>query len=219
MNTVIFPDQDALLDVNLLRRMQQTYESLQSLAKLGGTGNYILSGCEVVGSNVSNGIVVINGEVLPFIGNTLIDTIIVVEEPLPVNSGGASLTEVNRYVTFGVGIGQIAFNSLRHNFATNKDFSKTFTFANWNMTTTTQEQYISTAQLFPDGGKTLNNITGIRGVIKNINLSNNGVRSEPYDSVYWGQTTNDPDGLYCNSIGFGDNNYNNVTVEITIFYK
>lgn len=49
-----------------------TYDFLQKmshlagrLAQLGGA-NYILSGCEVKGTNVSEGLIVINGEMLPF---------------------------------------------------------------------------------------------------------------------------------------------------------
>lgn len=54
-----------------------TYEFLQQmthlvgeLAALGGA-NYILSGCTLENNQVSDGIVVINGELLPFVGGTL----------------------------------------------------------------------------------------------------------------------------------------------------
>lgn len=58
--------------------MQQMTHLVSNLALLGGK-NYILSGCEVTGSSVSAGIVVVNGEIMPFAGGTLAENVIINE--------------------------------------------------------------------------------------------------------------------------------------------
>lgn len=115
MNKIEFPAQDALLDANVLRRFQTTWESLQSLASLGGANrNYILSGC--TGSVIIQpGVVVIDGEVLPFVGGAASAYIIIDEVRTEVVSGGASLTEVDRVVRFGSGYGQIPWSDISKN--------------------------------------------------------------------------------------------------------
>jgi hypothetical protein len=49
--------------------MQEQMLQLQMLSLLGGT-NYVVSGCSVTGTTLSDGLVVIAGEVLPFVGGT-----------------------------------------------------------------------------------------------------------------------------------------------------
>lgn len=58
------------LSTNILDAMQTAYSLFN---KLGGlAGNFaIIFGCEVSGSNVSDGVVYMNGEVLAFKGGTI----------------------------------------------------------------------------------------------------------------------------------------------------
>ena len=58
--------------------LQQMSHLAGKLAALGGV-SYILSGCEVNGTNVSEGVVVINGEVLLFEAGTLKDKVVIQE--------------------------------------------------------------------------------------------------------------------------------------------
>jgi hypothetical protein len=51
---------------------------LQQLSLVNGT-NYIISGCVVTGGNTSNGKVVVNGEVLDFVGGATLPTVVITE--------------------------------------------------------------------------------------------------------------------------------------------
>ncbi|AIM38102.1 hypothetical protein KO02_16480 [Sphingobacterium sp. ML3W] len=79
MNKVNFEQTGGFpLETNTLSFLQSAYGSLAGLADLGGQ-NYILNGCDTVGANVSNGTVVIDGEVLPFIGGAKLARVIIEE--------------------------------------------------------------------------------------------------------------------------------------------
>lgn len=68
MNKINFTAKDNFpLSSDTMDMMQQMIGTSASMALLGGS-NYILSGCVDDGTNVSNGIIVINGEILPFEG-------------------------------------------------------------------------------------------------------------------------------------------------------
>lgn len=68
MNKINFTAKDNFpLSSDTMDMMQQMIGTSASMALLGGL-NYILSGCVDDGTNVSNGIIVINGEILPFEG-------------------------------------------------------------------------------------------------------------------------------------------------------
>ena len=85
-------------------------------AKTAGA-NYILSGCVKNGNSVSDGTVIINGEILPFAGGALQDTIRIVETKQDITAG--SNTYENAYlfrrVEFGSNVGNAntySFSSL-----------------------------------------------------------------------------------------------------------
>lgn len=61
-----------------LAKMQDMTLLVAGLAGLGGK-NYILSGCVLDGNNVSDGVIVINGEMIPFEGSAKKDKITIVE--------------------------------------------------------------------------------------------------------------------------------------------
>lgn len=125
MNSVDLPAVEALLDNNLLRRFQSAWEFLQAFSFLGGTTNYILTGCVDNGTTVSDGIIVINNIPYEFRGGASGNTTIIVrEEEVSVTSGGATMTEINRWVEFGVDDDAIAWSSVKHNRFAQPCFSK-----------------------------------------------------------------------------------------------
>lgn len=113
MNRIKPQEQDfALTATVLLTHMQDAWESIQSAYGLGG-GNYILSGCVVNGTNVGAGVLVINGEALPFAGGTANDFVIVTEQEATTTVGAGSYTRVLRTASFGTGAGQIGWGTFQ----------------------------------------------------------------------------------------------------------
>lgn len=102
------------LETDTLDFMQSAYKSLQALAAIAGD-NYILKGCLKNGINVSNGVVVIDGEVLEFRGGIEIDTIVIVEEKIqrPFENGQVKDVFFSRYAAFGNGVNEIAWDSVK----------------------------------------------------------------------------------------------------------
>lgn len=68
-----------------LDRLQSATYMVARLAALGGA-NYILSGCEVDGSNVASGTIVIDGEILPFQGGAKKNKIAIRETKTPLEA-------------------------------------------------------------------------------------------------------------------------------------
>jgi hypothetical protein len=91
------------LETDTLDFLQNSYIQLQELAKaIAGNFPCILSGCEVNGSVVSPGSVIINGEVLPFVGgslNTYVNIFETVKEK-EFKSGGFKPIYFSRQVQF-----------------------------------------------------------------------------------------------------------------------
>jgi formylmethanofuran dehydrogenase subunit C len=68
MNKINFTAKDNFpLSSDTMEMMQQMIGLNANLALLGGT-NYILSGCVDDGTNVTDGIIVVDGELIPFEG-------------------------------------------------------------------------------------------------------------------------------------------------------
>lgn len=79
MNKVNFEQTGGFpLETNTLSFLQSAYGQLSGLAGLGGQ-SYILNGCTVAGGNVTDGTIVIDGEVLPFVGGPKLARIIIEE--------------------------------------------------------------------------------------------------------------------------------------------
>lgn len=94
--------------------LQQMAKLTAKLASMGGV-SYILEGCAVAGANAAAGTVVINGEILPFVGGP-IETYVVVEETTRhVTAEGQVYEEIyiSRVCRFGTGVGQVAWADLR----------------------------------------------------------------------------------------------------------
>lgn len=90
------------LSTNILDAMQEAYSVFNSLGSLAGD-KAIISGCVVAGNNVSDGVIYLNGEILPFKGGTLGTTIIIKEdsENRIFEDGATRPVIFKRYVTFG----------------------------------------------------------------------------------------------------------------------
>jgi microcystin-dependent protein len=88
--------------------IQQQIMLAAEYAQAGG-GNYILSGCNVVGTNVSHGRVIINGELLTFVGGALQTKIRIRETKETVMAGSETYEDsyVYRYVEFGSNLNNV----------------------------------------------------------------------------------------------------------------
>ena len=82
--------------------MQQSYQMLQVLGSIAGNLS-ILSGCEEVGRSITDGVVYIDGEVLPFKGAPISEKVIIVEtsQKRIFKDGVEKPVEYTRYATFG----------------------------------------------------------------------------------------------------------------------
>lgn len=107
MNRQNFEAQDRFpLSTQSLTFMQNMVLATAQLALIGGN-NYILSGCTVSGSTVSDGVIVIDGEVMPFEGGTVVETITIMEETISVSADGITFDKARttRKAKFASGSG------------------------------------------------------------------------------------------------------------------
>ncbi|MDU1893038.1 MAG: hypothetical protein E6767_20370 [Dysgonomonas sp.] len=105
MNNVNFLGQDQFpWSSDTFDFLQKMILQSATLAQLGGD-TYILSGCVENGLNVGDGIIVINGEVMPFKGGPKQTTIYIQETRRDVNASGYVFSQVyrDRYAAFGLG--------------------------------------------------------------------------------------------------------------------
>lgn len=90
-------------------------DAIEATGLLGGTGNFIISGCIITGNSMTDGWIMYNGELLFFQGGT-VQTNFIIEETVTqkANQSGAL---VDRYFVrkakFGSGAGQVAFSTLK----------------------------------------------------------------------------------------------------------
>lgn len=92
------------LETNTLQFLQNAYQLFGAFSALAGD-LVILQGCTVTGSSVSDGIVIINGEVLPFVGGIVAATVVVVEttESKTFEDGSSKAVYHTRTARFGRG--------------------------------------------------------------------------------------------------------------------
>lgn len=101
------------LEQERLSWMQQSYtEALQAVNSLIGD-NVIVSGCVVAGSNVKDGWVVVNGELLPFKGGAKLSTFTIrtITTSLEFEDASFKNVQFNKYCEFGTD-NSINFDSL-----------------------------------------------------------------------------------------------------------
>lgn len=90
------------LSTNILEAMQTAYSLFNHLGAMAGD-MAIISGCEVIGQSVSDGVVYINGEILEFKGGTIGTNVIIREETESriFEDGSTKQVIAKRYATFG----------------------------------------------------------------------------------------------------------------------
>ncbi|MFV8351546.1 hypothetical protein [Flavobacterium sp. XS2P14] len=127
MNTINFNQVGGFpLSTNILAKLQTAFSLFNALGNIAGDLT-IISGCEVAGTNVANGVVFINGEVLEFRGGLAQSKVIVKEdvESLLFENQNSYPVVKTRYATFGTGVGAINWADFKRGFAT-KDISDAF---------------------------------------------------------------------------------------------
>lgn len=114
MNKIDFKEGGFPFNTDTLTFMQKAYSDCTSALSALGGDNYILKGCTVTGGAVSDGFVVINGEVLPFKRGTLQATVMIRENKESVLYADDIERDsfFNRWVEFGTGAEQISWASL-----------------------------------------------------------------------------------------------------------
>jgi len=100
MDKLRLPDSDFALTTDALDFMQKAYNYLENISLMGGQ-NYMLSGGEESNGVAADGIVVLNGEVMPFKGGSVQTNIRVVTVTSDVNVGVAQRQQITKYAEFG----------------------------------------------------------------------------------------------------------------------
>jgi hypothetical protein len=102
-----------------LAKLQTAFNLFNAFGNIVGDLT-IISGCEVAGDNVGNGVVYINGEVLEFRGGLAQTKVIVKEdvENLLFENQNSYPVVKTRYATFGTGVGAINWVDFKRGFAT-----------------------------------------------------------------------------------------------------
>jgi hypothetical protein len=112
------------LTTRILDELQKAYTIFNALGAIVGEIT-IISGCTVTGSNVSDGVVFINGEVLEFRGGLAQTKVIIKQdvENLTFQNGNANPVIKTRYVAFGSGVGAIDWVDFKRGYLT-KDIAE-----------------------------------------------------------------------------------------------
>ena len=111
MNNINFnQDGGFRLSTNIMSAVQAAYSLFNSLGWIGGNFT-IISGCVVNGTAVSDGVVFINGEVLPFKGGTASTNVIIRETVTnyPFQNGTVKPVHYERFVQFGTSTPETTF--------------------------------------------------------------------------------------------------------------
>lgn len=114
------------LSTNILAKLQTAFGIFNALGNIVGDLT-IISGCEVAGTNIGDGVVFINGEVLEFRGGLAQTKVIIKEdvESLLFENQNTYPVVKTRYATFGTGVAAINWVDFKRGFAT-KDIAEAF---------------------------------------------------------------------------------------------
>jgi hypothetical protein len=106
-------------ETDILADIQTAYELFQAFGWIVGDLS-IIKGCEASGSGISDGVVFINGEPLPFKGGVPTPNVIIVEtkQALEFEDGNSHEVKFIRYATFGTATTQYPWNSFKRGFET-----------------------------------------------------------------------------------------------------
>ena len=120
MNSINFNQTGGFpLSTNILANMQEAYSLFNALGHLAGD-LAIVSGCDINGQDVSDGVVFISGEVLPFRGGIATDFVIIRDEATnrTFEDGSSKPTDHVRFACFGSGGTQYAWADFKKVFPT-----------------------------------------------------------------------------------------------------
>ncbi|MFE3848976.1 hypothetical protein ACFX5D_13470 [Flavobacterium sp. LB3P45] len=120
MNTINFNQVGGFpLSTTILAKLQTAFSLFNALGNIVGELT-IISGCDVAGTNVGNGVVYINGEVLEFRGGLAQTKVIIKEdaESLLFENGNSYPVVKTRYATFGTGVGAINWVDFKRGYQT-----------------------------------------------------------------------------------------------------
>lgn len=112
------------MTTRILDEIQKAHAIFNALGAIVGD-NTIISGCTVVGSTVTDGVVYVNGEVFEFRGGIAQTKVKIVEvvENLVFQNNNSNPVIKTRYVTFGTGVDAINWVDFKRGFAT-KDIAE-----------------------------------------------------------------------------------------------
>ena len=98
------------LSTNILDAMQSAYAIFNQLGSLAGN-KAIISGCEQLGNTIADGVIFLNGEILPFKGGAIGTSVIIKEESESrVFEDGATKPVIfKKYATFGSSLPEKTF--------------------------------------------------------------------------------------------------------------
>lgn len=98
------------LSTNILDAMQSAYAIFNQLGSLAGN-KAIISGCEQLGNTVADGVIFLNGEILPFKGGAIGSSIIIKEESESriFEDGATKPVIFKKYATFGSSLPEKTF--------------------------------------------------------------------------------------------------------------
>ena len=117
MNSIYFTKyQQFPMSSETLQFMQNMVLAASNLALIGGK-NFILSGCEEIGNNVSKGYVVVDGEIMPFAGGAKMSTVVIEETTSDVRVYNQTYNALyyTRQLIFGIGSRQRLWSSFPRN--------------------------------------------------------------------------------------------------------
>jgi hypothetical protein len=120
MNTINFNQVGGFpFSTNILAKLQTAFSLFNALGNIVGDLT-IISGCEVAGTNVANGVVFINGEVLEFRGGLAQTKVIVKEDTENILFENLNYYPAikTRYATFGTGVGAINWVDFKRGYQT-----------------------------------------------------------------------------------------------------
>lgn len=120
MNTINFNLLNGLpMNQDVLDRLQTAYSIFNLLGNIVGEKT-IIAGCELTGSNVSDGAVYVDGEVFKFVGGLQQTKVIIKEDVtnLTFKNNNSYPVVKTRYVTFGSGLGEMLWSDFKKGFPT-----------------------------------------------------------------------------------------------------
>lgn len=106
-------------ETNILDELQKAYTLFNALGAIAGNFS-IISGCELTGTTIADGVVFINGEILEFKGGVAQTNVIIVEEKKALEFEDTNSRDVifTRYATFGTATTQWTWESFKRGFPT-----------------------------------------------------------------------------------------------------